>query len=151
MYEDTAYGSTAWVSPNSVMASDDVFASNTNPQDAKSLRCSNFSFNVPTGATINGVECRVYRYSSGVNAVKDFEIMLSWGGSRGGTNKANLADYWPTSEVAVTYGGAADKWNVALMYTDVNNYLFGVYVRPYKPGGAGYAYIDYIEMRVNYT
>jgi hypothetical protein len=138
------------------------------PAASPVLRAANFSFGVPAGATIDGVEYRITRnvsISSGSATCVEQVLQLvtaqnataaSRAGDRVGSNKAS-ATAWPstntpTTFTAATYGGAADKWGATLTDTIVNSAAFGVDLSVYVSAGASStAAATLVEMRVHYT
>ena len=90
------------------------------------LLSNDFEFNIPTNATICGIEVSVERSASGLlHQVKDFSVQLSKGGTIGGDDKAS-ATVWPDSDGTVTYGGSSDLWGRTWTPADINDSAFGI-------------------------
>lgn len=124
-------GNVAWSTPGNVTADDAAYATASVPggQTSQYLHATTFGFAIPS-ATIDGIQVRVQRNeaSLGDNA-KDHTIQLIKGGTRSGTNNADTATNWPTTDTNKDYGGTADLWGNTLSAADVNASNFGVAVR----------------------
>lgn len=122
-------GTRAWVNPGNALAADTAVATSTatgkNVQTSQVLMLTNFGFNIPAGATIDGVFAQIRRRSQvSASAITDNTIQLVVGGSRSGSNKA-IAGAWPLTFNDVGYGGAADLWGLSLTPAIVNASNFG--------------------------
>ena len=92
------------------------------------LKATNFNFNIPAGATIQGVTVAVNRSSTGTASpyIRDNSIRLIQQGNIVGSNRAQATD-WPTTMGTATYGGLTDTWGTTgLSVSDINNSNFGV-------------------------
>lgn len=78
---------------------------------------------IPSGATIDGIELRIHRGTSGTD-IKDWDLRLVKGGTRVGNNLASSAE-WPGAPVSVDYGGATNLWGTTWTDTDINS-TFGM-------------------------
>lgn len=120
------------------------------------LVAKNFSFSLPSYATICGVTVEIESRATGLlltTAVKDNEVKLVKNGVITGNNKA-LAGDWGSSDAFRSYGGSSDLWGTSLTAADVNSADFGVAVSARiialisaLPG----AEIDYIRMKIDYN
>lgn len=116
------------------------------------LRLTNFGFSssdIPSGATINGVELVVSRYSSNENGVADIKFYLLNGSGQTGNNFYSTTK-WPTSEGQATYGGATDMLGTSLTQSDIVATTFGVDFK-LKLYMVATGYVNYIKIRVYYT
>jgi hypothetical protein len=122
------------------------------------LEATNYGFTIPTGATINGIQVTIMRYSSsnsGGSSIDDAHVRIIKGGSITGNDKQQSGTTnWPTSEVLATYGNSSDLWG-ATPWTaaDINATNFGVAlaVTNENNGNHRIAYVDYIQVTVTYT
>lgn len=114
---------------------------------------------VPSGATIDGIEVVIERRTNHAPAAetwKDSAVYLIKGGTiQTGTNKAVATSYTGT-DAAVTYGGAADLWGIALTDTDVNGSGFGAAIScaisgASDPSDDSVPEVDSITVTVYYT
>ena len=130
--DNSGVGSIAWTNPNNISTSGAPYAiaSAIPPSGGIShyLMATNFGFNLPLDATINGITVTINRSSSGNQSpyLKDNVVRLVRGGVLDGVNKAKATD-WPTSLGETTYGANSDKWGTtALTAADINSPNFGV-------------------------
>jgi hypothetical protein len=129
----------SWSNPNNITADDGSSASIgffEGGQDGDALVASQFGFDLPDFAVIDGIAVTV----DGGNAGCFGSIALSAGGSKdvGALNQ--------------TYGDNTDLWGeTAIAVNDVNNSAFGVQVDLQDvSGGDGIANIDYLEITIFY-
>ena len=117
------------------------------------LRASNYGANVPTGATIVGLEVRIRRnYSGTATGPRDHLLRVFNGSSLVGDNKASSSN-WNSGCTLVSYGSASDGWGASLTPSMVNNTNFGVYfqAKNYSSAYVFTLYVDVIQIRVSYT
>lgn len=148
-------GKTTWFDPSYAGASDNNYAYNnvTKYTYGDWLRASNFGFSIPSGATINGIECRIERHASAVNAIADSALYLHKGGTPSGDDKASATMY-PSSDPNdyVYYGGPTDTWNSGYSETDINDSTFGVELSCFNSTSASKtAYVDHMQLKIYYT
>lgn len=167
----TSESSNAWVNSGTLSAlggselsaDDGTFAYCSVPAEntSQSLRARNFGFtssDVPPGATINGVEMRITRYASGTGLQELLRQLVT--GTAGttadriGSNQSAAANL-PTSEAAVTVGGASDLWgssSAVITQAVVTGSAFGVDFRVRETDAVGrIARVDCVECRITYT
>lgn len=117
------------------------------------LRASNYGANVPTGATIVGLEVRIRRnYSGTATGPRDHLLRVFNGSSLVGDNKASSSN-WNSGCTLVSYGSGSDGWGASLTPSIVNNSNFGVYfqAKNYSSAYVFTLYVDVIQIRVSYT
>lgn len=154
--DDASVGTKGWINTSNVSASDNVYASVANnhaPTTSHYIKCTNFGFSIPGGSTINGITVEVERKKTGTGTVKDNIVKLVKGGTISGTDKADTATAWPTSDAYATYGSSSDLWGLSLTDTDVNDSTFGVAISTTLTNSklAVTANVDHIRMTVTYT
>lgn len=145
-------GGVSWLVPAKVTVDDGDYTSatnvDTNPSDT--LNGYTYGANIPTDATINGIEVRIDRYCSHVDEIKDSTLHLMDDTATKGSNKADTVNYWPTTTAFATYGGSTDLWGAAWTYSQINASTFGV-------GLSGVSvsyetlYVDVIQVKIYYT
>jgi hypothetical protein len=150
----------AWSNVSNISSSNNAYAtvahdSGLNYSDH--LQATNFSFTIPTDATIKGVYVRIERkasHNTGVTSrAVDQEVKLLKGGVQTGDNKADTATIWPTSDTYKTYGSSSDMWGTTLTPSDVNASTFGVELQIWTDLAAVLtptSSVDHIEMTVYY-
>ena len=150
-------GNNAWTTPTNAQADDAAYANSAFtvvPQTSQYLHCTTFGFAVDAGATIDGIIVRVPRSQVivGVHQIQDNNIILIKGGTRSGTDKADTATNWPTTDTNKDYGTATDLWGNTLTPADVNATNFGVAIRCKNSGDDdGTARVDAVWIDVNFT
>lgn len=128
--DDSAVGTVPWTNPSNAKASDNSYATTTDPGTAATthyLKVTNFGFALPTSATVLGVVVKIERHQVNNDAasdLKDSAVKLVKGGSATGSNKAAAAS-WPTSDGVASYGSTSDLWGTTLSPADVNDSTFG--------------------------
>lgn len=85
---------------------------------------SNFGFNIPSNAVIQGVELTVGTYTGGANHFKDSVVKLTLNNAIIGANKTQNANFFYFA--TRVYGGPTDLWANTLTPADVNSSSFGV-------------------------
>jgi hypothetical protein len=104
--------------------------------NTNTLLIEGLTFNIPTGAVIQGISVKIYRGANRVNAVNDVTVKLLKAGTAVGNNKA-VGGYWPQilwnayniptgNGVPITYGGPTDLWGTTWTPSDINNAQFGI-------------------------
>jgi hypothetical protein len=149
---------TDWVDVNNSLTNNALYAQNSfdSGQGATTsyLICTDFEFNIPTSATIDGISVSIEKYRDSGDDISDESVYLfSSVGTSVGSNKA-AAGLWSTSPTVTTYGGPTDMWGTSLTTGDINNADFGIGIRAeaeFSGYGSSEAYIDYVEMTVFYT
>ena len=150
---------TAWGDLNSVKTEngDGVYNYAPGSGDAsysEYLRLTNFGFEIPTNARIDGVVVRIKcRQTAWAGAdIADYIVQLRKADTTVSGNRASTTK-WGTSYTNISHGGSADKWDFStLTYSDVNNSGFGVEIRT-KNSCYSYAnaLIDVVGITVYYT
>lgn len=91
------------------------------------MQATNYGFNIPAGATINGITVQINREGSANTlglGVRDSVVKLVKGGTVVGTNKAVTGTTWGTTFSTVTYGGTNDLWGTTWTPSDINSANF---------------------------
>ena len=148
---------TVWADLANVEASDDSYTTCAIPKlgTSKILVAYEFSFSVPAGATIDGVEFKVEWWADDI-AMKDITVILYEDADTTpatiGSDQGDNEDI-PGSETVETYGGSSDTWGATLTSTIVNSTGFGVGVRITHPdfGADDTVSIDGMTLNIFYT
>lgn len=165
----TQESSPAWATPANIQVEAEtptVLFADTDMRDdpgtnSEYLRASNFTFGIPAGATIDGIEVRhITRGSSEAPGAGNRYVatksvrLVDQTGTVVGNDRTDDAD-WPinTSPETVTYGGVADLWGITPSRDDVSDADFGCVVAVIFPADAdrGQGDIDAVAMRITYT
>lgn len=154
----TAYPATAvtvanadegWFNPGNAVSDNATYAVAglfSFPSDTEYLKTTNFSFAVPGGATIVGMEVEVEAQSNSSSQATQVYLV------RGGTTdtSTNLAGATPlTGAYAIyTYGSPTEDWG-GITPAEANDTGFGVAIR-YSMGSVGVS-IDFVRITLYYT
>jgi len=152
---DGSIGTDNWELPYRAQAED---GNNTKQISASNnvitnyLKCTNFGFSVPSGATITGVSARVKKYEVNAGAtIADYSVRMIKNGAYSGNNKADMGTEWSTSLTNSYYGGDGDLWGNSLSSSDVNASDFGVGFSAMNYHATYEAYVDCVEITVYYS
>ncbi len=154
---DVTIGTQPWSGLGNVGAQDNIYAqsSGRNGQITNYLKCTGYGFNIPAGATINGITVGVWDWSR--RTMRDQSMVLV---------KADVVQTAPpaTRDLAtqtrfarnnteVVYGGATNLWGNTWTPAEINSPTFGAAFAairgPYNTTDT--AYVDYMSIAVDYT
>lgn len=166
--DDASYGTDAWTTPENVITSDDAYATaTTNGSSTHYLKATNFGFQIPSVATIQGVLFEVEWFSPLVTFATQDVVKLVVNGSPAGNNMAGGTLAYASGADTIVYfngtttGGsqicplpsAATKWGInPLNPAIVNAQNFGVVVATRSAmflGGT--PQVDRMRLTVYYT
>lgn len=143
---DAGGGDTSWFSLSNALVFDDTTATaNADLGDYTNyLHLTNYSFSIPEGATIDGIQIEQRVRETGA----DIYMELVKNGARTGTIRApsttsSLANY--------SYGGSSDLWGTSWTADDINNISFGQAMHGEGKSGGNDVYIAWARIRVYYT
>lgn len=117
------------------------------------LSCTNFGFEIPIGATIDGIVVNIKgRETSGGNtSVSSMRLVQDGETEVGDNNAADDVTDWNNDAYEIKeHGTPADLWGLSLDADDINSSTFGIAHRSTK-ASAGATNVDYISMTVYYT
>jgi hypothetical protein len=126
-----------------------------NPTDY--LTATNFGFtstDIPSGATINGIEFVINRQGSEADSQYDYQLYMLKAGTQHGDNLAS-ATKWPTSFTDATYGGATSLLGGTWAQTDivgVTTFGFQLAIKNHIASDVGeVTSVEHVKLRVYYT
>ncbi len=149
-------GTRPWSNTGNAISSNNSYASvAVDGQTSNWLRCLNYGFAIPAGATIVGIELRVERKSNRTanGGSDDAGVRLVKGGAIQPTDYETDTNYTTTDAVA-TYGSPSDLWGNTWTPAEINAANFGATFAATKPSGAGASHtvtVDHMEISVYYT
>lgn len=156
--DDASVGDITWADAiEAAGAPNDEFATATavNPLDVSHyLKATNFSFTIPVGATINGVQVRVAAlgYTEIAGAwLWDKVRLVNSSGTIGSANKATGA--LPTTLATASFGGSADTWSGEANndWNDADSGFVIAVIANASTSGTAIAYMDGMEILITYT
>ena len=92
-----------WDNPINAFMSDDAYSSE--PTEGHMQDWYDFNFNVPNGATIDGIQINVEAMASSNSGA---DISISW--NCGVDYTSQKSDFWSTTDENATFGGPSDIW-----------------------------------------
>jgi hypothetical protein len=110
---------------------------------------SNYSFSIPAGATISGVEVRLDARADSRSSSPRMCAQLSWNGGSTWT-AAKQTGTLGTTMATFTLGGAGDTWGRAWSSTDFTNANFRVRVINVSSSTSRDFFLDWVAVRVTY-
>ncbi len=149
----------AWLNPDNAKTSNNAYATSSimNNQITQYLKATKFEFDIPSDATINGIEVDIEKKATNndmIAGVVDNSIKLIKGGIAEGDNYADVYTFWPTTDSDVTYGSSGDMWGLNLTPADINSNDFGIQVsaiHDMSPSAIDTCSIDHVRITVYYT
>lgn len=149
-----------WTSEDNAKTQNDTYAQSLIEKEKTSqgLAAMNYSFGIPAGSTINGIETRYEAYSNCYALrIKELLVRLTYNGSIiDGVDKATGVGLRHTDSEDDTYvlhGGASDMWSTGYGYSHVTHSTFGVIYR-FNNTDTEFtcsAEMDHIQIRIYYT
>lgn len=148
-----------WSNATNTQSSDDARATSnlTNGQkDSANLRVTGLGFNIPSNATINGIEIVVERSADTSSAIRTKSVQLLDAGTATGTAYDGTAGtFWPTTDATITYGSSTELWGGSWTASKINNTNFGLHLSAQRDssvsGGGISARVDNVTIKIYYT
>lgn len=153
---DISRSATAWTNPaNACVTGSSATASVPQNNGATDwLVAKGFSFAIPAGATVQGIQVQFSRMASTASKIQEVQLYLVKDGVTGVGNNHASSTYWPISATVANYGGTSDLWGTAWTPADINSATFGLkfYVKNVGTTAPVAATVySYIEITVTYT
>jgi hypothetical protein len=118
--------------------------------DAANVKQYNFSFSIPGGADIDGIEVRAEAYKAIGSGTITFDFKTYYNSRATAAPDTKVSSGINTSDTVVTVGGASDLWGRSSWSdTDFTNANFAVYIESNIPWGT--VYVDYVQAKIYYT
>jgi len=146
-------------SPANAYANDSVFASDVNSGNGTSTSYTstqkdrhifyNYGFNIPSGATITGIQVRVDARADRASGTRQIYVQFSWDGGTNWTTALSTGNLG-TSEATYTLGGTTNTWGRTWSASDFSNANFRVRVIDVSSNNARDFYLDWIAVNVTY-
>lgn len=157
----TVAGGISWSSLTNHTANDNAYTTTsadllTSLSVTNKLYLTNFGFNLPSYATVEGITITMVRRNAQSNKLRDNTAYLVINGTELGPNRAS-GTVWGSSEQTIVYGGATDLWGfgTSLTHTVVNNSNFGFSLQVRRTTSTGTPSqrpeIDLVQMSITYN
>jgi hypothetical protein len=116
------------------------------------LRVTDFKFEIPEAAEIQGITVTVRRAGGSSDEAVDDGVHLIKGGTMGSADRSSPTPWSGPDLVNVNYGDATDLWNESWTPADINAPDFGVALSASytQSAGSGRAYVDIVYVTVHY-
>ena len=151
--DDASIGTVEWQDLSNAQDSDNDYAKaelnldNTDSVESHYLKATGFGFNIPSEATIKGVEVYIEKKGRTQGGIIDNKVSLVKNDIVEPGNKSNGP--WPTYKNSIVkYGSSNDLWGSSLTPSEINSGDFGVAIS--VKGSLATARIDEISMVVTY-
>ncbi len=150
------YSDNDWANVGNIVTDDTTYATIT--ADAYDtgkysyvVKASSFGFNVPAGATINGIVVEIGSGADAGELSKDVLVQLSKdNAARVGDNRAKNENLTPAI-VNRVYGGASDLWGATWTAAEINASAFAVHFAMQAVNDNSDVYLDYMRVTVYYA
>jgi len=154
----TGVGNVSWTNTGNIASASTTDNARVILQNNSSnyLKGSNYGFNIPPGAIINGITVDIakLRESGAGNEIFDTSVRLVKNGSIIGSNHAD-PNNWTRDQgtpAVVSYGGNSDLWGATWTAADINATNFGVVIAAREPQNRNLdADVYYMRVSVTYT
>ena len=145
--------------PGNAHSDDGLFAVDTNSSKGTSTSCTssekdkhlffNYDFNIPSGATILGIEVRLDAQVDSTSGSPHMCVQLSWDGGLTWTT-AKTTPTLTTSEATYTLGGPTDTWGRTWNTTEFANANFRVRMINVASSTSRDFSLDWVAVNVHY-
>lgn len=141
-----------WLTPANVGADDGAYAQITddnfdNLVFSYRLDATDFGFDIPNGATIDGIVIEFER--SNTKTDDALVQLITWGTPSGNNNSVGAT--WLVNDTIATFGSSTDKWGLTWTVDDINASNFGVAVACVGNANNADPQIDFLRIIVHYT
>lgn len=143
---------TGWQSPNNVFTSDNNRSEADRDSDV--VVYGSFNFDIPGGATVNGIEVRVEGYRTA--GIIDRQMKIDMSGDAGlnwSSSKTTNLPYalYGIGEGVRSYGSSADLWGKSWEYSEFTNENFRLKFDANLASASSDLRIDYVAAKIFYT
>jgi hypothetical protein len=146
-----ATANSRWTNPSNAVGNtpSDFAESDVDKNDSSDqLKLTNFGFNIPTGATINGITVTLVTTGSS-DPINQPGIQLTKDGSTAVGTAPTTFTQWSTGSVVI--GGATNVWGTTWTAADLNSSNFGLLIQP-EAGADGQVFRIYTaKVAVSYS
>ncbi len=142
-----------WLDTDNIFTDDSTYATCTGNTGGsgtlQTLYALDYGFEIPSGATVKGIEFEVQRKADGAGGFDLNANAISSVGPILGDNAADAGE-WATGEETIVYGGPAELFGKTWSPAAVNDSGFGLTLQPTYLENLEYA-VDHVRCRVFYT
>ncbi len=116
-----------------------------------SATLNNYSFGIPSGATIDGIEVNSEFSTSSAAQIATLQVSLSWDNGSNYTATKSDTVTGSTTDKNSTLGGSTDTWGRTWTDTEFTNGTFLVKVEGKSNAGGTACRLDLLRIKVYYT
>jgi len=145
--------------PSYAYSSNNLYAVDTNSGTGTSTLCtsttkdrhvySSYNFNLPSGATVLGIEVKLEGKVDSTSGIPKFCVMLSWDGGASWSS-AQTTTTLSKTDTTYTLGGAANTWGRTWGYGEFTNANFLVRIIPIASSTVRDFSLDWVAVQVTY-
>ena len=143
-----------WAEPGNARWDDDEARTYTSPltkdQYSQALKITNFGFNLPAEAKVEGIEVIVIRKADVEGSIQDKRVTLLRGNAPYGIS-LHTQDTWDAEWTAAYYGEAQEDWDAVWKVADVNASGFGISIEVQSVGAIARPQIDEVLVTIHYS
>ena len=145
-----------WANTDNVKASDDVWATSSlnKNERTETILVTNFSFDVPSNATITGIIVQVEARTSGLaaGAIREYNLQMYRDGAAIGSNLATGGNWSGSADTVYSSGSSSNLWGTTWTVTQINDVGTGVIFSAKEQNeNDEVAKVDHIKVTVYYT
>ncbi|KKN00087.1 hypothetical protein LCGC14_1141340, partial [marine sediment metagenome] len=147
----------SWVTLDKATTQDDdntyVLFNTSTETTSNWLRLTNFGFDIPSTAVIDGITVEMDRFATQASAIQDGAIFLRNATGQVGNDKST-GDDWDIldNDIYTSFGGISDTWGKSWSIAEINSNEFGLdlYIDYLGSVPTG-AFVDHIIITIYYT
>lgn len=124
--------------------------STSNGTEHDRLVVDDFGFEIPEGATIEGITAVIRHAGGGPTECSDQRVRIVKGAAISEEPREKQG-YWPVDLTNETYGGQTDLWGETWTPADINSAEFGLAIAALPGDYGGRAYVDIAYLEVHYS
>jgi hypothetical protein len=155
---NNSIGTRTWSNTSYAVSSNNQYVSATSLTTStvsQYLVATGFGFSIPSNSIINGIQVSIERSDGGTSStryIRDNSVKIVKAGSVTGTEHADTATNWPSSDAYASYGSTTDLWGTTWTSSDINASNFGVAISAKGSStSTETARIDHIRITITYT
>jgi len=134
----TGVGTVAWSNAGQASAADTTYATvSVDGTTSNYIKCINYGFTIPSGATIDGMVVTLARFANGTGS-SDAAMRIVKGNVIGTTDRSTATTYGTTLS-SEAHGTSSDLWGQTWASSDINASNFGTAFAVRKASSAGAA------------
>jgi len=111
----------------------------------------NYSFGIPSGATIDGIEVNTEFSTDFASATATLQLSLSWDNGTTWTATKSDTTTGSTTDKNSTLGGSTDTWGRSWTDTEFANGTFLVKIEGKSSAAFNQCRLDFLQIKVYYT